>query len=147
MSVFSIRAAKYMVGAAIVVGVLMLGVHLSNKSTRMLRAGSEMAVIMDIVSFAEDNKLRMPNDWNEFETWSAIRPNNSHWKAENLKNLYSLPWGKPLVDLNLTNGVLIRILDSSRCPISQESANNYMRCFASAALMTTNALPSKENRY
>lgn len=138
------KMAKWVIFIGLAVGVLIVGIGLSKKSMRMLRAGSEMALLMDVMSFSEANTLRMPRDWNEFEAWCASRTNKSHWEAANLVPLYTLPWGKPLTELDLTNGVLIEILDPSRCPIPQERANAYMRCFAIAALMPTNALPSKE---
>ena len=135
---------RIVIGGAIAAIVCVIVVHLGHKSVRMLHAGSEMAFIMDVVSFSEANQMRMPRDWEEFESWCATRPNNSHWKAENLKHFYSLPWGRPLVALNLTNEVLITVRDPQRSPISQENANNYMRCFISAALLSTNGISRKE---
>lgn len=114
-------ARSIAIGGAIAIIVLLAGLHFGKMSVRMLRAGCETRIINDIVSFAEANSLRMPNDWNEFESWCATQANTTHWKAENLMALYSLPWGKRLVDLDLTNGVLIRILDPSKCAMSKKT--------------------------
>ena len=135
---------KIAIYLALAIVLALLAVRLFRTLGRMERGGAQMAVILDVMSFAEANELRMPNDWNEFEAWCATRPNNNHWRADDLRALYTLSWGTPLAELDLNNAVLIRVLNPKRSSISQENANKYMRCFAMAALMSSNAVPLRQ---
>ena len=125
---------KIAIGSIVLVCLIVSAHSLWKTLVRMQRGGFEHHLIMDVVAFWDSNNLRMPNNWDEFESWSATRTNQTRWKAETLRSLFDLKWSQSLTNFDLTNGVFITALHPDELPIPVNSLNNYLRAFAQASV-------------